>query len=46
MSADTPPPSFGDNRASESKLSFVCLAGPRERHCGADLCPRIHVFSI
>lgn len=46
MSADTPAPSLGDNRASESKLSSVCTAGPREHRRRADLCPRIHMFSI
>lgn len=46
MSPDTPTPSLWDNEASESKLFSVCTAGPREHHCRADLCPRIHLFSI
>lgn len=39
-------PSLWDNQASESKLSSVWTAGPRERHCRADLCPHLHMFSI
>lgn len=46
MSPDTAAPSLGDNQASESKLSVVCTAQPREHRCRADLCPRNHMFFI